>query len=804
MSERFKRLLGGVLPVILASGAPAVWAQQGESILIEEIVVTARKREEDLQSVPLSISAFSGEQLLRQSIVNLQELARHTPGLDFAGTGGVTSDRPVIRGMTQQTRVGDEVNVATFVDGVYTPGFTGTTLLFDSLERVEVIRGPQSAIYGRNSFAGAINYVTKKPSDKLEGGVRGTYGTDDFVSLSGYVSGPIIGDNLMARLDGLHRETGGTLDNAATGEALNDTETDMFRLGLRSVFGENLVLDASIFYQDDEFEPQAVTAVDDDDPRRVGFPSAAGPFDRNRARYLGVGPGTGVGRRAQGELGDVEDRFFLGPGAGGEREAWRATLNIEWQLEEFTLTSLTGYQDREVLFLSNFDDADEGNSFHFQPPPAEPDISRMLTGSGEDRDELSQDLRLVWDQGGAWRWMLGGYYSTEDFQDTRYRSGTPAVINPGSVSGTRVYALEPLLIDTDSFFENDFLSFYGSVDWDISDQLTFSAEARWTKEDKSLDAPVDNFPFNLDDNGDPIPNDPLGNFDDDFDYLTPRFILNWKPQDDVIIYGLAAKGVKSGGFNANAVQESEVTYDTEKNWTYEVGTKLTLLNGSATFNLAGYYVDWDDQQVTVSGTNAGGRITGTLPIIQNVAKSEVLGIELESRWQATEWLGFNLGYAWIDAEYKDAVVPGDAGFLDCLEIGSLDCAPNEDGEIVSTGRLDGNDLQYTSEHSLNVGADVVWPVGQNWSVFGRGDYLYQSKRYIDGTNLGYVPSIDTINLRVGLQNEAWSFEGFCLNVTDDDAPRYGFGSRDILGVPQVYVTNREERRCGLTVEYSFR
>ena len=427
----------------------------------------------------------------------------------------------------------------------------------------------------------------------------------------------------------------------------------------------------------------------------------------------------------------------------------------------------------------------------------------MLTGSGEDRDELSQDLRLAWDDGDQWRWLVGAYYSTEDFQDTRYRSGTPAVINPGSVSGVRVYALEPLLIDTDSFFDNDFLSFYGSVEWDITDQWNFSAEARWTKEDKSLDAPVDNFPFNLDANGDPIPNEPLGQFDDDFDYLTPRFILTWKPADETIIYGLVAKGVKSGGFNANAVQEAEVTYDTEKNWTYELGTKLTLLDGRGLLNIAAYFVDWDDQQVTVSGTNAGGRITGTLPIIQNVAKTEIWGLELETRYQATECMGFNLGYAYIDPEYKDAVVPGDAGFLDCLDIG-LDCAPDEDGNIVSTGRLDGNQLQYASEHSLNAGMDVVRPLTNDWQVFGRLDYLYQSKRYIDGVNVGYVPSIETVNLRVGIEDGTWSFEGFCINLTDDDAPRYGFGSRDILGVPQVYVTNREERRCGLTLEYSFR
>ncbi|MBL8644300.1 MAG: TonB-dependent receptor plug domain-containing protein, partial [Rhodospirillaceae bacterium] len=184
------RLLSAVSVTALVAigGAVDVWAQ---SPGVEEIVVTARRREETLQTVPLSISAFSADDIANRSLENLATLANATPGMVFNTSANITSNRPIIRGLSQQTRVGDEVNTAIFVDGVYSSGFSGSEVGFDGLQRVEVVRGPQSALYGRNSFAGAINYITKKPGDTYEYGGRGTVGTKGKWGVSGYASGPI-------------------------------------------------------------------------------------------------------------------------------------------------------------------------------------------------------------------------------------------------------------------------------------------------------------------------------------------------------------------------------------------------------------------------------------------------------------------------------------------------------------------------------------------------------------------------------------------------------------------------------------
>ena len=199
--------------VSLASGLSLAQVEQ-TAPQVDEITVTARKKAEDLQSVPISISAFTSEQLELRDIVDLTRLADQTPGLSFATAGSIVNRRAVIRGMAQQTRVGDETNVATFVDGVYTPGFSGAEFFgFDSLERIEVVKGPQSAAYGRNSFAGAINYITSKPGDEMEYGGRVTYGTAERQGLTGYWSVPLIDDSLAIRFDAGYNRSGGTYDN---------------------------------------------------------------------------------------------------------------------------------------------------------------------------------------------------------------------------------------------------------------------------------------------------------------------------------------------------------------------------------------------------------------------------------------------------------------------------------------------------------------------------------------------------------------------------------------------------------------
>ena len=478
---------------------------------VEEITVTARKREENLQSVPVSVSAFTRDQLEIKGIFDLERLADQTPGLSFATNGALTSRRAVIRGVSQQTRVGDETNVATFIDGVYTPGFSGAEFFgFDSLERIEVLRGPQSAVYGRNSFAGAINYVTRKPGFEYEYGGRLTAGQGDRSGASAYVSGPVIADTVAVRLDGGYNESGGSFENQANGKALGSAETSFARLGALWQASDALSVLLSLSYQDDFVEPVPATQVADDDPRRIGTKALFqfSPFE-NAAGQTADRAGGPLGRLYDGRIDVRSQSYWIDPRAySGNREIKRGSLEITYDLGDGTeLVALTGYQDRKVKTLNDYNTCRPDirsfpcntvsptafGTFYGGPLANSPFIAATFTGSDENRDEFSQDLRLQSNDNDPLQWIVGLYYSSESFTDDRVRLADQTITN---IAGDNVYAIastEPLL-DSRAEIRNKFKSVYGSWAYDISSELNFAFEVRYTKEEKQTDEQVNNFP----------------------------------------------------------------------------------------------------------------------------------------------------------------------------------------------------------------------------------------------------------------------------------------------------------------------
>jgi iron complex outermembrane receptor protein len=778
---------------------------------VEEIIVTTRNRSENLQTVPLAIAAFTEQDLENRGIESLADLAQHTAGLEFATTGNVGGDRAIIRGLSQQTRVGDETNVATFVDGVYSPGFSGSTVLFDALERVEVVRGPQSAAYGRNSFAGAINYISRKPSYESDFGGRATAGTDDHAALSTWLTGPIAG-TLAGRMDVAYRESGGTFKNAIDGETLSNKETMFVRGALRWTGGP-FVVDGTVSYTDDDYSPSARTTISPIDPRRVGKPAGAGnPFETGAVIVEGgdLTPPR-FGRRLQGEIRDQDAVFSIDPRAGGERAAVFSTLGVVMDLGDYELTSLTGYQTREVMALSDVDRHPYGNTYasilEANMVVGQPLTIQSVTGSREDRDEFSQDLRFSYVGEGSITWSVGGYFSTEDFRDQRIRAGDPALQYFSTTCPPEIYGTPPptsclvtaavpqLSLNQDAILENSFYSAYAGMQWEFLETWRLSLEGRQTWENKSANNLAHNFPSNS------LPEGDFGT--KRFDYFTPRVNLSDQITEDVMLYVQAAKGVKSGGFNANALYTGDREYETEENWTYEVGGKLTLWDRRATLNIAGYFVDWTDQQITGSGFEADGVTLSTEPVTRNVAATEVWGSEVEMTARPVEWLALNLAYTYTDGEYTDAVFQTSKGWIDCPEIGTIDCVfdPLENA-LVSSGRGDGNQLVNTSKHLFNVGGEVTRFIGVgDWDGFLRADYSWQDKRYVDSENIGWVPARENVNLRLGVRNNRWTIEGFCNNLTDDHTPLTSFPPRDFVGVPSIEVTNRTGRICGLTLGY---
>ena len=792
---------------MLASGSlalhplPAI-AESGSKPVLEEIIVTARMREETLQDVPLAISAFTADDILSRNLSSLNKIADQTPGMNFQTTGSLTANRVTIRGMSQLTRGVDETNVASFIDGIYTPGFSGTEISgFETLERIEVVKGPQSALYGRNSFAGAINYITKKPTYDLEYGGRATLGTGNQQGLYAYLSGPLVADTLAARVDGSVSESGGTHKNSANGETLGNAERKYVRGSIRWDVTDNFNATLSLSAGKDDVSTSAMTQITDDDPRRIGIK----PYDLNSIGpyQLGAGYGQSIGILYSGELTEQSDTFNFDPRSNaGVRDTRRAGLVLEWNFDDFQLISRTGYQTRTLDAMSDLNtcrpesrsaacnsiDPNQFGTYYsgvFAFPAngnlliGGPMIVNTLLGTHEDRKEFSQDLRIQSIADSPFTWSAGLYYSNEDFTDQTSRTADRDVV---SGLGT-VYALDggPFL-NTNNEINNKFYSIYGSAAFDFLNSWNFSTELRATREEKQTNQTENNFPSTATATGLQSRN---------FDYLTPRFILSYMPAKPVMFYMSASKGVKSGGFNPGAPEGVE-SFDPEQNWTYEFGTKYTFWDQRAQMNLAAYFIDWTDQQFvsTLDGTN---------PLVTNIAKTEIKGLELDGVFNLTDWLSFNFGYAFVDPKYTEGTLVTLEGLIDCEIVGIPCDAP--DGS--STGDISGKQVIGTSKHSIVTGLGFDVPVGrQDWAFISRIDYSYKSKQYIDEANAGYTPDRGILNLRAGLRNNNWTLEGYCNNATDDSTPLYALPPRDIFGVPHYYAVNRNGRMCGMQFGYN--
>ena len=514
---------------------------------------------------------------------------------------------------------------------------------------------------------------------------------------------------------------------------------------------DNLQLGLSLSWQDEDVSPVPATLVADDDPRRIGRKQ----LFRYSPIELAAGGGQPIGRLYSGAIRDTSDTYTIDPRSfAGKREMWRAAFDVDWDLGAVSLVSQTAYQDREVETLGDFNTCRPDiraavcdtvsptatGTFFGGPPVANaPLIVNVLTGAIEGRDEFSQDLRLQSNGDGPLQWLAGVYYSTEEFKDKTQRLSDGTLTNP---DGSIIYAVadpRPRL-DSVTLIENTFLSFYGSADYRFNEQWSLSLEGRYTREEKEANQ-VENF-F-------PIPSTPTGFQRDNFYFFTPRAILSWEPDDKTLWYISAAKGVKSGGFNPGSVQLP--TFEQEENWTYELGSKYTLLDGALRLNSALYFVDWDDQQITgVDPDDA------RLPITQNVAKTEIFGFESEAFYTPTDWLQLNLGIALLDAEYKEGA-SASINFLTDCDVLPIPCDESNPIGPYTSGNLAGRTVIGTPEASFNAGAQLTRQVADSgWDLVARLDYSWQDKVYIDEANAGYIPSRETVNLRIGVENEQLS------------------------------------------------
>lgn len=688
------------LAVVIVS--PAKWAhgQQAEVeevFELEELVVTARKVEESLQDIPLTVSAFSARQINELGVDDINRLGDFIPGLSFEKFGGRRgaegdTSRPVIRG---QSNILGEGNAAIFVDGIlFTESFL--SFPFDVIERVEVVKGPQAALFGRSTFAGAINVITKRGSNEFEHTIRGRVAQHNDYEVNVSSSGPIIQDKVFYFLHGRYYDYGGEYRNELDGRRVGQEQSWGINgaLEVRPIDTVSVLLRASYNEDDDGIPAQALQDRFSNncflDTARQYFCGAVQQFD-------------GV-RLALDRLAGEE---------GLRREVVRLTGLLEWDINDFVLTSNTGYISSESTF---------GNDQTFLGDPGNEAGGTFIRAEDSDRDEWSSELRLQSPVAERFRYSVGAYYYQKRRDRVRRFPGTDTVFSDFGREIVNNWAI------------------FGVAEIDFLERWTARAELRY-QEDEIANRNADGMRVGS-----------------TFKTVLPRFTLDYRWTDDTLFYGVVARGNKPGTINNDPRLPSDFLFvDEEQSWNYEVGVKTTLLDNRFRFNAAAFYIDWSDQQLSQSTLVAGVPIS----VITNAGKTRVQGLEFDANALVTDKWQVTFSYALADAKLRDFCDPNQGvltGF-DCATAGG-----------VPGGQARGNQTPNSSKHQLSFSSVYVQPVTSEMDVVFRGDYAYQSSKYAQVHNFARSGDRDIMNLKLGLTTNRWDLTFFVDNVFDDRTP----------------------------------
>lgn len=768
MKQQFKTKVS----LCALASALAVTAQVPVAYGLDELVVTSRKREENVQDVPLAISAFGAASIKQRSISQLEDIAALTPGLNFEDFSNGGFGTPVIRGATQQNITILEQNVSTFFDGIYIPRSYAVDLGVVNVDRIEVVKGPQSALYGQNAFMGAINYVTQQPSEEFGADVTLTYGSDERLDIGGSINIPLVEDKLFIRVAGTESEFDGSWENdhpnanfgispGTTGN-VGGYEKEYYTASI--LFRPIESWDISLAYHEFELEGEIGPSFTRDrandnlncSATDSGFLPA--PINQLFCGELTSPTGTTVSKdpRTYGLLQETEV-IRLGT-------SWDVTDSV-------SLNYIFGNIKSEVTAGGSPGVDQINGDFNAFAMDFVIPFNNSPTGTF---DYKSHELRAEFDNGGRWRGLVGAFYSdgedSDVFQGTTITPLETDPIPPNFFAATAM----PAIIET------EVRAIFGSLSFDINDQWRVSAEGRYAEEDKTLT-----------DDGEVL--------ESDSSYFTPRFTVEWDINENTLVYGSIAKGVKAAGINpsdaAGFFVPSEQFYDEDENWTYEIGTKNSLLDGRLLLNAAAYYIDWTNLQSRSSRSlDPDGSFFVIPPAITlNEGDATIYGVEIDGTLQVTDNLSTNFGFSHSVPEYDDGLVSGSF-----LRAGACD-----DVVCPADGDIGGNTLARTAKTQANIGA--VWEddlPNTDLGYYFQGDVAYQSKQYISEMNVSTLPDRTLVNLSAGLTHDNWSLRLWGKNVFDEEYVSNSFFIANPFFM-QYIGTYGPKRTFGVTLDARF-
>ncbi len=727
----------------------------------DSIVVTARKREEDVQKIPISITAFTADAIEERSLKDLSDLADYTPNLDFSTTGGFgdqTHQATVyIRGVGQiDTAVFSDPAVGIYVDGVYLARSQGAVLDLVDLERIEVLRGPQGTLFGKNSTGGALNLITQKPEATRKGRVEATFGERD--RLDGRLSLDLpLGDRAFSKLSLMRASRDGFSRSLITGRRYHDDDRGAARLALSFLPSDRVSVDVSadLTHESSSGGNQLLLSLDATPILEFynNARSGAGlvPYDE---RWISP---------------NLRDSFATGePSIDGD--VFGTSLRWSWTAGDLTLTSITAFRR---LDYSTFGEAD-----------GSPQIvaERFVE---QEQEQWSQELQATGTAGERLTWVAGGIYFQErpkevsrqfvlaELFDALERAPGPIYAPPGvpdflcdpgppppglpCFGGAGNPANLAFFVGPDGLVQNLDLetvsyAFFGEGTYDLSDRLSATFGLRYTRDDKEFSYLAEQAV---------MPTSDLFNADD-WDAWTPRFSLAFQARPELMLYLSASRGFKSGGFNGRPQQRPALDpFDPETVWTYEVGFKRGSYGRGLTLNGTAFYSDYEDIQFAAS-LDVGG-----VPVFvtQNAGSAEILGFELEATAQPATGLTLSAAVGYNDNELTE-LDPG-----------------------VSANLKENGVLPKSPEWTLNASIQYAFEAGAIGDVIARADWSYRDDVFNDVQNTPAVSqeAYDLLGARILVApSERWEVALFGTNLTDETYLETGFATGAFgpnIGIP---------------------
>lgn len=748
--------------------AMAQEATSDDSAVIEKIEVTARKRSESLQEVPIAVSALTSEDIDKQGIVAVTDLQNYAPGLMISNNYSGKSDRSVqtftLRGFTPSN--GNEATTSVFIDGVPVSSTTAVSSV-GSPQRIEILRGPQSAYFGRNTFAGAVNVVTQAPNQEWAGSIDVTLGNYNYSRIRGDVEGVLAEDVLSFRASAETYQKDGAWDNTGEdGGRLGDQKTSQANLAVYYNPTESFSLKAFGYYSKDEDGPAASALISaysldeygvtgqsncemNGNPYFCSVPTKADPLSYN----------TSVSDAFKTLLNNPTNRVSstsLLDGYGLGREFYHAHLIADWDItSEITLSSLTGYNSEETIGVNDIDHYGS-NSFFY---------SYVVDKKNED---FSQELRLTYQGDGPLSGTVGLSYLDASKKSASVAVtvwSTPASVRPPTESANKTTGV-----------------FFG-LNYEMSDKATLSVEGRYQKDKLTS--------YNA---------SGVVTADATFNNFLPRVIVDYKINDDMMTYASYSKGVNPGTFNSYITTYSDYVQEQlaadgigfevepEEVDNYEIGLKGSTFKGTMNYAVSAYYAQWTNQINQLGYVFETGE---TAAVNANTGEVDLFGLEFETNWRLTKDLRLNAAAAYTGSDVKSFSSPNLT-------------------KLTGISDFSGNEQPGVAKYSGNIGLQYNGLIADNYEYFVRGDYVYKAGNYSNVANFLKTDSIQRVNLRAGVYIDDLEIQAYVENLFDNDAYTFAYDyyifnpTFAYTGVQSAMLMSLQQPRTfGIRAKYSF-